>query len=208
MGNGDDVTGTYNYVDAAGSLVTVNYEAGPEGYSETRDVQKGAVQIREMPGPWTGPLAGVDDGEASVSSASSKNTNRGLSQSDLIAQILGALQPQIGSAVQSAISSSSVGSASRTSSLGQNSFASTRRAGSSFGSNQGNIVNSVISSLGPRISSAVNSALSSSRTVSVPRARASIPVRQAASSGSIGGLFGVSGENSVKIATPEFQIQY
>merc|ERR1712183_79253 len=88
----------------------------------------------------------------------------------------------------------------RASSLGQNSFASTRSAGSSFGSNQGNIVNSVISSLGPRISSAVNSAISSSRTVSVPRARASTPVRQAASSGSIGGLFGVSGENSVKIA--------
>merc|ERR1719500_657027 len=243
--NGDDVTGTYNYVDSTGSLVTVNYQAGAEGYSETRDVEKGAVQLREIPGGWTGPLAGVDDVETSVSSVSAtKNTNRGLSQSDLIAQILGALQPQISSAVQSAISSSSAGSASRTSSLGQttsyrpisfgvgqSSGATTRRAGSSFSSGQGssfssgqgsgfssgqrtgfssgqgNIVNSVISSLSPRIASAVNSAISSSRTVSVPRARAS--TRQAASSGgSLGGLFGVSGENSVKIETPEFQIQY
>merc|ERR1712025_1468440 len=59
--NGENVEGMYNYVDPTGSLVTVNYQAGPEGYTESREVQEGAVQIdaRNIPEPWTGPLAGV-----------------------------------------------------------------------------------------------------------------------------------------------------
>ena len=43
---GNDVTGTYNYVNPAGALVTVNYEAGINGFSQTRDVKQGAVQMR------------------------------------------------------------------------------------------------------------------------------------------------------------------
>ena len=43
---GNDVTGTYNYVNPAGALVTVNYEAGVDGFSQTRDVEQGAVQMR------------------------------------------------------------------------------------------------------------------------------------------------------------------
>merc|ERR1712128_415709 len=37
--DGENVEGTYNYVDPTGSLVTVNYQAGPMGYTETREVQ-------------------------------------------------------------------------------------------------------------------------------------------------------------------------
>merc|ERR1712025_620914 len=47
--DGDNLSGTYSYVDADGGLVTVNYEAGPMGYSETREVQDGFVQIRAKP---------------------------------------------------------------------------------------------------------------------------------------------------------------
>merc|ERR1711937_148727 len=47
--DGDDLSGTYSYVDADGALVTVNYEAGAMGYSETRDKQDGFVQIRAKP---------------------------------------------------------------------------------------------------------------------------------------------------------------
>merc|ERR1712088_1176444 len=91
---GNDVTGTYNYVNPAGALVTVNYEAGVDGFSQTRDVEQGAVQMRNIPGAWTGPLAGVDevapvsnnrgDYRASVSSSSSSSSQ--LSQEALIAQ--------------------------------------------------------------------------------------------------------------------------
>merc|ERR1719472_312318 len=58
---GNDVTGTYNYVNPAGALVTVNYEAGVDGLSQTRDVEQGAVQMRNIPGAWTGPLAGLEE---------------------------------------------------------------------------------------------------------------------------------------------------
>jgi hypothetical protein len=40
------VTGTYNYVDPAGALVVVNYQAGPLGFSQTREVSPGTVQMR------------------------------------------------------------------------------------------------------------------------------------------------------------------
>merc|ERR1712066_1025811 len=83
--DGNDLTGTYSYVDSRGALVTVNYEAGPEGYSETRDEKLGFVEIRSQP--------------ARVAPAPPVRTD----QATLIQKILAILQPQIGSAVSSAI---------------------------------------------------------------------------------------------------------
>merc|ERR1712021_316810 len=60
--DGDDLSGTYSYVDADGALVTVTYKAGAMGYSETRDKQEGFVQMRARP-VWTGALA-VDNSAA------------------------------------------------------------------------------------------------------------------------------------------------
>merc|ERR1712013_39208 len=189
--NGGNVEGMYNYVDPTGSLVTVNYQAGPEGYTETREVQEGAVQIdaRNIPEPWTGPLAGVS---SSSSGASSSSSSSSVSQSDLIAQILRAVQPQISRAVQSAVgsrtntasSSFSTGGASRLSSA--NLQSSSRRGFNS----EANIISSVIGALQPQISGAVQSAIGRSRP--------------AAATG-VNNLFGGSG---VRIQTPEFNIQY
>ena len=39
----------FSYVDAHGSLVTVEYTAGVNGYQETREVQAGFVTIRAKP---------------------------------------------------------------------------------------------------------------------------------------------------------------
>ena len=83
--DGNELTGTYSYVDSRGALVTVNYEAGPEGYSETRDEELGFVKIRAQP--------------ARVAPAPPVKTD----QATLIQKILAILQPQIGSAVSSAI---------------------------------------------------------------------------------------------------------
>merc|ERR1740129_1058421 len=47
--DGDDLTGTYSFVDTRGALITVNYEAGPEGYSETREEKLGFLEIRSKP---------------------------------------------------------------------------------------------------------------------------------------------------------------
>merc|ERR1719352_2223443 len=83
--DGDDLTGTYSFVDPRGALITVNYEAGPEGYSETREEKLGFLEIRSKPARVApAPPAKVD-------------------QTTLIQRILAILQPQIGSAVSSAI---------------------------------------------------------------------------------------------------------
>merc|ERR1719369_784331 len=207
---GEQVTGSYNYVDPTGSLVTVNYQAGPEGFSETRDVAKGAVEFRNNPGPWTGPLAGVDDGQTTSTGVSSTSSGSRLSQSDIISQILAAIQPKINTAVQSAISSSSsfTGSNNRNSGLGQNRFTSTRTSSS----RQNDIINSVISALGPRINSAVNSAIPTSRTTSVPRPRTIVPVRPRTipvrgGNQATTNVFGEGG-TSVSVETPEYGYQF
>merc|ERR1712128_390511 len=203
--DGENVEGTYNYVDPTGSLVTVNYQAGPMGYTETREVQDGAVQIeqRNIPQPWTGPLAGVSS-SSSAPSGSSSSSSTGLSQSDLIAQILRAIQPQISSAVQSAVGSRNTASTGSFS-AGGSSFSSgnsqpVARPASRRGFNsEASLISSVIGALQPQISVAVQAAISRSR--SVP---ARVAPRPAPSSG-VNDLFGGSG---VRIQTPEFNIQY
>jgi hypothetical protein len=82
--DGDELQGTYSFVDPRGALVTVNYEAGPMGYSETREEKLGFVEIRSKP--------------ARVAPAPPK-----VDQGTLIQRILALLQPQIGSAVSSAL---------------------------------------------------------------------------------------------------------
>merc|ERR1711934_411319 len=82
--DGDELQGTYSFVDPRGALVTVNYEAGPMGYSETRGEKLGFVEIRSKP--------------ARVAPAPPK-----VDQGTLIQRIMGILQPQIGSAVSSAL---------------------------------------------------------------------------------------------------------
>merc|ERR1712180_187825 len=73
--DGDEVTGTYSYVDPNGDLITVNYQAGPMGYTQTLDKQVGAVQIRARPArtqaSQSGSSASSQSGSSSFSSGSS-----------------------------------------------------------------------------------------------------------------------------------------
>merc|ERR1711997_63924 len=122
--NGNELTGSYSFIDAAGALVTVDYTAGVDGYAETRTKEAGKVTMKAVPA-WDGPLAGVEDipeasGAVAVakgssssrfgsssgsrsSTAISSSSSSSRSQSDLIAQILAALTPQINSAVAAAL---------------------------------------------------------------------------------------------------------
>merc|ERR1712198_166625 len=103
--DGNEVTGTYSYVDPNGDLVTVNYQAGPMGYTQTLDKQVGVVNIVQKPvrnqaSSQSGSSFGSQSGLSSTSFSSS-----GLSQSALIAQIIAALEPQISVAVNNAVGS-------------------------------------------------------------------------------------------------------
>merc|ERR1711997_549357 len=121
--DGDSLTGTYSYVNPDGALITVNYEAGPMGYSQTLEQQDGFVAIKPQPAKASvatssGSSVTSSSSGSRFSGATSTASNTGFSssssssvdQSALIAQIISALQPQISSAVQSAISSSSASS--------------------------------------------------------------------------------------------------
>jgi len=214
--DGDTVTGTYNYVNPAGTLVTVNYEAGPEGFKQEISEQKGAVEMRNVPVGWDGPLAGVDDAVVSSGVSASRKSSSS-SQSDLIAKILATLQPRITSAVQSAVGQTTTRVAPRPAAPRPAAprpvtfarrpivaVAPPRVSSFSGSADQSSIVSSVINSLSPRISSAVTSALAGSnrRTYSSRRAQSGL------SRGNLGGLFGVSGQSSVSVQTPAFAIEY
>ena len=94
--DGDVVTGSYSYVDPAGALITVNYEAGAMGFTATTDKQDGFLTPRRN-----------NNNNRVNSNRVTSSVSSSLDQDALIAQVLAALQPTINSAVQSAISSSS-----------------------------------------------------------------------------------------------------
>jgi hypothetical protein len=117
--DGNELSGSYSFIDATGALVTVDYTAGVNGYAETRSKEAGKVTMKAVPA-WDGPLAGLEEASGAVSvakgatssssrfgsssgSRSSSAISSGSSQSDLIAQILAALTPQINSAVAAAL---------------------------------------------------------------------------------------------------------
>merc|ERR1711963_1256532 len=104
--DGDNLKGQYSYVDPNGDLITVNYVAGPMGFSAVTDKQEGFVTIKaQTKGSFTNSrYAGSEErGSSGVRQSSSSSVD----QSALIAQIIASLQPQISSAVQTAVASSS-----------------------------------------------------------------------------------------------------
>jgi len=112
--DGDSLTGQYSYVDPNGDLVTVNYEAGPMGFSAVTEKQEGFVTIRaQSQGSSTNSgfsgssSSGFSETSLSGSTSGVTSTSSTVDQSALIAQIINSLQPQISSAVQTALVSSS-----------------------------------------------------------------------------------------------------
>lgn len=85
--DGLEVQGTYSYVDPTGAIVTVNYNAGVNGYSETRSREEGVVKIA--------PQA------ASVRPTASSNS---LDTDAIIAKVLAALRPTIQTTVSQFVS--------------------------------------------------------------------------------------------------------
>jgi len=100
---GENVQGKYSYVDPTGDLITVTYTAGPQGYNEQRTVEENKVVMRNIPGPWQGPFAGVDDVVDTVP-APAPAPAPAVDQAALIRLIISQLEPSINSAVQTAIS--------------------------------------------------------------------------------------------------------
>merc|ERR1712211_187081 len=136
--DGDEVTGTYSYVDPNGDLITVNYQAGPMGYTQTLDKQVGAVQITAKPVRTQAVSQSGNSGSSSFNSGSSSfNSQSGSSSGSL--------------------TGSSFGSQSGSSFGSQSGFSST--TSSSSGLDQSALIAQILSVLQPQISVAVNSAV-------------------------------------------------
>jgi len=200
--DGDAVTGTYSYVDPSGTLVTVNYQAGPEGYAQTVDTQEGFVTISEEnkakinnaaaaaannAAGFTGSSTGFSSGSTSASKfAAGGAGGAGVSASQFAAG--GA-----GGAGVSASKFTAGGSASKFTAGGSTSkFAAggstSSVAGSAFGSNsagqqvstvttttsgldQEALIAQILAVLQPQISSAVNTAVRQQQSTTTTSAR-------------------------------------
>merc|ERR1712123_495756 len=179
---GDNLSGTYSYVDADGALVTVNYEAGAMGYSETRDKQEGFVQMRARP---------VRTQTLAVENSAAGTAAR--------AQAVQAVQAarRLESARQEAarLEASRLTASRQSSSINQNA-----------------IISQVISSLQPLITRAVEGAITSSSSGSSVNSASSSAstigsVSRTVSSGDVASTFG-DGGLSVSIETPDFQFAF
>jgi len=108
--DGDSVNGEYSFVDANGSLVTVKYTANDQdGYSETRDVQEGFVQMK-----YAGAGAGAAQTKEVIAVAP-RPAPRPVAprpavqsgNSDLVARIISQLTPYIKTTVTETLSANS-----------------------------------------------------------------------------------------------------
>merc|ERR1712123_334510 len=190
--DGDDVSGSYSYVDADGALVTVNYKAGAMGYSETRDKQAGFVQMRARP---VRTQTVAVDNSAAVTAARA--------QAAQAAQAAAAARRSESARQEAARQESARLEASRLTASRQSSSI-----------NQNAIISQVISSLQPLITRAVEGAITSSSSGSSANSASSSSsastigsVSRTVSSGDVASTFG-DGGLSVSVETPDFQFAF
>ena len=98
----DLVTGEYSYVDPLGSLITVKYTAGADGYQETRTSQPDFVSIRNAPVEIQPVVEVVTPKPAPVRPVT-KPVVKEESNEDLIAKIIAQLTPFIKSTVSNSL---------------------------------------------------------------------------------------------------------
>merc|ERR1712021_110419 len=188
--DGDDVSGSYSYVDTWGVLVTVNYKAGAMGYSETRDKQAGFVQMRARP---VRTQTVAVDNSAAVTAARA--------QAAQAAQATAAARKSESARQEAERRESARLEASRLTASRQSSSI-----------NQNAIISQVISSLHPLITRAVEGAITSSSSGSSANSASSSAstigsVSRTVSSGDVASTFG-DGGLSVSIETPDFQFAF
>lgn len=99
----DLVTGEYSYVDPLGSLITVQYTAGADGYQETRTSQPNFVAIRNAPVVEIEPVVEVVKPKPAPVRPVKKPVVKEESNEDLIAKIIAQLTPFIKSTVSNSL---------------------------------------------------------------------------------------------------------
>merc|ERR1712106_969946 len=188
--DGDDVSGSYSYVDADGALVTVNYKAGAMGYSETKDKQIGFVQMRARP---VRTQTVAVDNSAAVTAARAQAAQD--AQAAATARRSESARQEAERQESARLEASRLTASRQSSSINQNA-----------------IISQVISSPQPLITRAVEGAITSSSSGSSansasPSASTIGSVSRTVSSGDVASTFG-NGGLSVSIETPDFQFAF
>merc|ERR1711892_285873 len=195
--DGENVRGSYSYVDPLGSLITVTYTAGSEGYQETREIQENFITINQR--PVNRATASVDvlansrlqaqrDEESRLQAQraqaarleaqrteSSRLASSQQNRADLIAQIVSQISSQVPSIIASTVS----GSRGQVSGNSRGQFSS-----SLSGSNRGQLSGSLSGSDRP------------------------VQEQQTSASSTVTDRFGSSGTHTVSLNTPHAQISY
>merc|ERR1711892_739130 len=196
--DGDSLTGTYSYVNPAGSLITVNYQAGPMGYTQTSSEETGFVDIRAQ--PVRSNAAAEEDARIAAQQAAAQ---RARAEAEQRARAQAArLAAEQRAAAEAAAAAEEARLAAE-----QRAADEAARLAAEQAASQQSLIAQIISSLQPQISSAVQSAISSSSTTSTTLRE--VPVRVAPVAAAGGDLSSTFGNGfSVKIDTPEFNIAY
>merc|ERR1711874_1904 len=198
--DGETLTGTYSYVNPVGSLITVEYEAGPMGYSQTSSEQAGFVQIRSKSDNGAAAAAAEAARIAAEQRARAEAEQRARAEA---ARVAAEQRARAEAARLAAEEAARLAAAQRAEAERLAAEEAARLAAEQAAAQQA-LISRIISSIQPQIGSAVQSAISSSQTVVAPAPVARIiPV---AASGDVSSTFGNG--FSVKIDTPEFNIQY
>merc|ERR1712021_30883 len=200
--DGDNLSGTYSYVDADGALVTVTYKAGAMGYSETRDKQEGFVQMKARP-VRTGAMAVDNSAAVTAARAQAAQAAQAAAAARRAESARLAAARQEATRLEAARQESARLEASRLTVSRQSSL-----------NNQNAIISQVISSLQPLITRAVEGAITSSSSGSSANSASSSSsgssigsVSRTVSSGDVASAFG-DGGLSVSVETPDFQFAF
>merc|ERR1711970_1227110 len=197
--DGESLTGTYSYVNPLGSLVTVNYEAGPEGYSQTSSEQAGFVEIRAQP-----VRSNAAAEEAARVAAEQRARAAAEQRARAQAARLAAEQRAAAEAARLAAEERAAAEAAALLAAEQRAAEEAARLAAEQEAAQLALISQIISSLQPQISTAVQSAITSTQSVPAPAPAPIAPIARAIPTGDLSSTFGNG--FSVKIDTPEFNI--
>merc|ERR1712128_201509 len=222
---GENVRGSYSYVDPLGSLITVTYTAGSEGYQETREIQENFVTINQR--PTNRAIVSVDISANSRLQAQRTQAARLEAQraeaSRLEAQREQAVRIEAQRAqaarleVQRAENARIEAQRTKAARLEDQRTESSRLA--SFQQNRADLVAQIVSQISSQVPSIIASTVSGSRgqvsgnsrgqlSSSLSGSNRGAQGQQTSASSTVTDRFGSSGTHTVSLNTPHAQISY
>merc|ERR1712128_90903 len=203
--DGENVKGSYSYVDPLGSLITVTYTAGSEGYQETREIQENFVTINQRPA-----------NRATISVESSANSRQQAQRAEA-ARL--EVQRAEASRVEAQREEAARLQAQRAQAV---SLEAQRTESSRLASSQQNradLVAQIVSQISSQVPSIIASTVSGSRgqvsgnsrgqfSSSLSGGNRAVQGQQTSASSTVTDRFGSSGTHTVSLNTPHAQISY